>query len=219
MESSRGAQALAGYWDRIAAERRFTLPLRADWLAAHLNGRARILDFGCGYGRTLAGLQDAGYENLMGMDSSAGMLRECRAHNPVMRLVQCDGQAIPLREKSVDAVLLVAVLTCIPADADQRALVGEIRRVLCPGGLLYIADFLLNDDARNRERYERGAQEGGGYGVFRHPEGIVLRHHRPEWIAELTRAFRRLEYGCFVAVTMNGNRSAAFQYLGQNAAP
>jgi len=219
MEHPQGAEAQAGYWDRIAAERRFTLPLRADWLAAHLDYRARILDFGCGYGRTLAGLKAAGYENDLGMDFSAGMLRECRAQHPAMRLVQCDGQAIPLRDKCIDLVLLVAVLTCIPADADQCALADEIQRVLHPGGLLYIADFLLNDDARNRERYERGAQEAGVYGVFRHPEGIVLRHHRPEWIAELTRAFRRLECERFEAVTMNGNRSAAFLYLGQSARP
>ena len=206
----------AGYWDRVAREKRFTLPLYTHWFASRMEPEAHILDFGCGPGRTLLELRRAGYNHLTGMDISSGMLRECRSRFPAAPLVHCDGWTIPLRGDSVDAVVLLAVLTCLPSDAHQLALVSEIRRVLRPGGLLYISDFLLNGDARNRERYERSAPEGSVYGVFKHPEGVLLRHHRPEWIAELTRAFQQLEYELFEAVTMNGNRSSAFQYLGRS---
>jgi hypothetical protein len=43
----------------------------------------------------------------------------------------------------------------------------------------------------------------------------VVRHHRREWIEELTKAFRPLEFEPFTVTTMNGNASAAFQYLGR----
>jgi hypothetical protein len=53
--------------------------------------------------------------------------------------------------------------------------------------------------------------------VFELPEGVVVRHHRKEWIEELTQAFQQLEYEAFTVTTMNGNPSSAFQYLGRKS--
>jgi ubiquinone/menaquinone biosynthesis C-methylase UbiE len=114
-------------------------------------------------------------------------------------------------------VLLFAVLTCIPNDNDQLVLLNEVKRVPRPGGLLYISDLLINDDPRNRERYERYAEKYKCYGVFELPEGVVVRHHRKEWIEKLTGPFRQLENQPFVVTTMNGNPSSAFQYLGRKS--
>lgn len=64
----------SSYWDRVAHEKRFSHPLRLDWLEKYSDKQARILDYGCGYGRTLAELSDAGHENIFGMDFSEAML-------------------------------------------------------------------------------------------------------------------------------------------------
>ena len=93
----------------------------------------------------------------------------------------------------------------------------EVMRVLRPGGLLYLSDLLINDDPRNQERYERYANTYKCYGVFELPEGVVVRHHQPEWVEDLTSAFEKLEYEPFKATTMNRNISAAFQYLGRKS--
>ena len=207
-----------GYWNRVAGEKRFSHPLRLDWLTRHLNisgQRTRILDYGCGYGRTLAELSRAGYQNVLGVDFSAGMLARCRLEQPDSQLIRSDGSTLPLDNASDDAVLLFAVLTCIPEAAEQQAQLAEVARVLRPGGLLYISDLLISNDRRNQERYERDADRYNCYGVFELPEGVVVRHHREEWIAELTSSFERLEYEHFDVTTMNGNVSAAFQYLGR----
>jgi SAM-dependent methyltransferase len=206
------------YWDRVATEKRFSHPLRVDWLAARLNPEARILDCGCGYGRTLAELHRAGYHNLTGLDFSEGMLRRCRSEIPHIAVIRNDGQSLPFKTRSVDAVLLFAVLTCTPVDDEQRALISEVERILRPDGLLYISDLLVNDDRRNRERYDKYANQGT-YGVFELPEGVVVRHHTVEWIDEITRTFEQLEYETFTVTTMNGNASAAFQYLGRKRPP
>ena len=106
--------------------------------------------------------------------------------------------------------------SCIPLDEEQRDLLREISRVLRPGGLLYISDLLLNRDLRNLERYDRYAGEYGTYGIygiFELTEGVVVRHHRKEWIEELTGSFDHLEFEPFEVRTMNGNKSEAFQYL------
>lgn len=203
------------YWNRVAGEKSFSHPLRSEWLTNNLNTDARILDCGCGYGRTLLQLSQAGFSNCLGTDYSAGMLERCRREVPSASLVRSDGRSLPLQPASVDAVLLFAVLTCIPVGADQQALIEEVRRVLRPGGLLYISDLLLNSDERNRQRYAEHAQKYGCYGVFELPEGVVVRHHSEEWVEEVTRPFARMEYEPFTVVTMNGNESAAFQYLGR----
>lgn len=216
MDPSRVIPAQVPYWDSVAGEKRFWHPLRLAWLTRHIGSTASILDFGCGYGRTLAELVRAGYKNVIGVDFSFRMLACCRSQLPDVNLVQNYGQTIPLRKHSVNLVLLFAVLTCIPRNEDQRDLLSEIRRVLCPDGLLYISDLLLNDDLRNLERYDRYAEEFGTYGIFELPEGVVVRHHQKEWIEELTTSFDQLEFEAFEATTMNGNKSAAFQYLGRS---
>lgn len=204
-----------GYWNRVAGDKRFSHPLRAHWLAARLTKHASILDYGCGYGRTLEDLRAAGFGNTVGLDSSEGMLARCRSRLLLQSLVLTDGHTLPFKDDAFSAVLLFATLTCIPADSDQRALMAEIERVLRAGGLLYVSDLLLNTDARNLERYERFAEAYGIYGIFELPEGVVVRHHSPERIAELTASFEQLEYEPFSVITMNGNRSSAFQYLGR----
>lgn len=205
------------YWDRVAHEKRFSHPLRLDWLAKYSDKQARILDYGCGYGRTLAELSEAGYENLFGMDFSEAMLHRCRTEVSQPRLIRNDGIGLPLKPNSFDAVLLFAVLTCIPDSNEQRVLLTAVEQVLRPGGLIYLSDLLLNDDARNRGRYQRFAEAYKCYGVFELPEGVAVRHHRREWIEELTRSFRQLEYEPFTVTTMNGNTSAAFQYLARKS--
>jgi SAM-dependent methyltransferase len=177
-----------------------------------------VLDYGCGYGRTLAELAQAGYRNVIGVDFSEAMLTRCRQECPQVSLIRNDGRTLPFESESLDAVLLFATLTCIPQDEAQRALMAEAERVLRPGGLLYLSDLLLNEDARNRERYERDAEAYGAFGVFELPEGVVVRHHRREWIEELTASFTQLKYEPFSVNTMNGNTSAAFQYLGRREA-
>jgi len=205
------------YWDSVAGQKRFSHPLRLDWLARYLNIKSRILDYGCAYGRTLGDLSQAGYTYIVGVDFSEGMLARCRIELSNSKLIQNDGRTFPLQTGSIDALLLFAVLTCIPDDNDQRVLLTEVERVLRPGGLLYISDLLVNNDLRNRERYERHAERYKCYGVFELPEGVVVRHHGREWIAEITRPLHRLEYEPFNVTTMNGNVSAAFQYLGRKS--
>jgi SAM-dependent methyltransferase len=206
------------YWDSVANQKTFSHPLHLEWLQKYSSTRARILDYGCGYGRTLAELSLNSYTNLVGTDFSERMLIRARAKVPNASLVRNEGKLFPFANASFDVVLLFAVLTCTPVDSDQQQLVAEVWRVLRPSGLLYISDLLLNDDERNRKRYEQYAGNNRPYGVFELPEGVVVRHHRQEWIEELTKEFQPLERESFTVTTMNGNSSAAFQYLGRKQA-
>ena len=114
----------------------------------------------------------------------------------------------------MDATILFSVLTCVPTDEGQRAIVSEVHRVLKPGGLLYVSDLWLQTDQRNLERYARDQPKYGTYGVFDLPEGVTVRHHDPRWIEQLTRNFTTIVLDSVDVRTMNGNSAKAFQWFG-----
>src|SRR5229473_509671 len=113
-----------------------------------------------------------------------------------------------------DLVRRIGILTCVPTDVGQRAIVREVGRVLQPGGLFYISDLWLQIDERNRERYIRDEPKYGTYGVFDLPEGVTVRHHDPRWIETLTRDFDPLALDHVNIQTMNGHPAKGFQWFG-----
>ena len=201
------------YWDAAAEAKEFSTPLRLKEFAALVPLEAAILDVGCGYGRSLAELRAYGYGNLLGVDFSAKMLARGWELHPGLALRVLEGRALPLPDESVDAALLLAVLTCIPEDEEQEALAAEIFRVLKPGGMLHVNDFLLNTDERNLERY--AASASGPYGCFTLPDGACLRHHSLHHLEHLLRDFEPVLLEETVFTTMNGNRSNGFVWFGR----
>lgn len=203
------------YWDSVAWEKTFTHPLNLDVFTDHVPTDSRILDYGCGYGRTVNDLVSEGYTNVVGTDSSPRMIERGRRMYPHLDLQELPASGLPYAEGSFDVVLLFAVLTCIPTDEGQQELLENLTRLLRPGGLLYISDFYLQEDERNRQRYARSANEFDVYGVFRLPEGTILRHHSVEWIEALTSEFSAIHQSEFIVSTMNENLAKGFQYLGR----
>lgn len=173
-----------------------------------------VVDFGCGYGRVLGELAEAGYDKLIGLDFSPAMIEAAREKFPEITFEQIESDKIPLPDESVDAAILFSVLTCVPTDEGQRAIVNELHRVLRRGGLLYISDLWLQDDERNLTRYARDESKYGTYGVFDLPEGVTVRHHDPKWIETLTSHFYNVALDDVEVVTMNGNPAKAFQWFG-----
>ena len=95
----------------------------------------RVLDLGCGAGRFVAALRDAGAEPV-GVELAEAALERARANAPGadLRLVADDG-SLPLEHASVDLVWCSEVLEHVP---DTAHLLLEVRRVLKPGGRLLV---------------------------------------------------------------------------------
>lgn len=203
------------YWNSVADAKEFTTPMQSAVFCRYVNRDAAILDVGCGYGRVLSELHALGFRNLCGIDFSEKLIARGKRQFPYLDLRVMENETIDFPDASLDAVLLCAVLTCIVADRDQEALIAEIRRVLKPGGLLYVNDFLLNTDLRNRKRYAAWEQVYGTYGIFELPEGAVLRHHDRSHIRKLLSGFRELESEEVVYQTMNGHTSNGFYFAGR----
>ncbi len=203
------------YWDREGPRKAFAHPLNSDRLRQWLSPDSLILDFGCGYGRTLGQLFDLGYHNLIGFDPAPAMIAAARKRFAEITFEELNSKnQLPIPDASANAALLFSVLTCVPTDIGQHAIVREIHRVLKAGGLLYISDLWLQTDERNLERYQRDEQKYGTYGVFDLPEGVTVRHHDPRWIETLTQEFETVALDEIEVVTMNGNPAKAFQWFG-----
>lgn len=198
------------YWTERGRDKTFTTPFRMDLFKEHVARDARVLDFGCGYGRTLAELAGEGYADLTGIDFSDTLIERGRAGNPGLTLLAYPGGPLPFVDNAFDAALMLGVFTCIIKTRDQAEALLELKRVLRPGGLLYVNDFLLNRDRRNLDRYMAGQEKYGVYGVFDVDDGGVMRHHDRSHMEALFLDFEPLLFEETVFETMHGHLSQGF---------
>lgn len=97
----------------------------------------RIADAGCGDGRVLGLLRDAGFKNLTGIDYSERALSFVKDILPDAHLVKADLSKIPLPDKSVEAIICVETLEHILPE-QLPAVCTELSRLLVPGGTLVV---------------------------------------------------------------------------------
>src|SRR5215210_2787037 len=117
------------YWNDMGPAKPFAHPVNLDRLSQYLTSDSRILDFGCGYGRALGFLFEHGYQNLIGFDPARAMVEAARARYPGIAFQElANPPSLALPAQSVDATLVFSVLTCVPSDEGQMAIVREIDR-------------------------------------------------------------------------------------------
>jgi SAM-dependent methyltransferase len=203
--------AAQAYWEANAEAYTFAHPLELAWLAELPKG-VRILDYGCGYGRMTTELAGAGWR-AVGVDFSGAMIERGRREHPGLDLRQIAGLPLAEPDGAFDAALLFAVLTCIPGDEDQRTLIAELRRLIRPGGLLYVSDYLLQTGERYAARYAAGLARRGVYGTWDREDGGVFRHHTREALDALLSDFEPVAEREVESVTMSGAPATVIQRL------
>ncbi len=104
---------------------------------------ARLLDAGCGGGRNIRYLLDAGYD-VAAVDAdptSIDAVRRLAAQlNPALSAAQFRHEAVEAMtfdDASMDGVLSIAVLHFAQSDAQFEAMLRSMWRVLKPGGLFF----------------------------------------------------------------------------------
>jgi SAM-dependent methyltransferase len=208
------SEGFTAYWDSLADDAQFTHPINDEWITKHSRESFPLLDYGCGYGRTLGHLEQMGYFRLFGVDPSENMIARARREAPTAELHTINDASTMFAPESFVMVLLVAVLTCVPDSDAQRAIIDEVKRVLAPGGYLYLSDFMLQTDDRNLARYQDFADRGYRYGVFDIDDGkATMRHHDPDYFDQLLTGFDLVDRDTFELKTMKGNPAVGTRML------
>jgi ubiquinone/menaquinone biosynthesis C-methylase UbiE len=109
---------------------------------AELGRPLRVLEIGCGNGALLRALDDRGDIDFgIGLDSSAGMLARARKHSQGrtrLRFDKVNGPALDVPDDHVDVVISFLSFRYL----DWDPVMAEIRRVLAPGGRLWVVDMV-----------------------------------------------------------------------------
>ena len=95
-----------------------------------------VLDAACGTGRWASYLAARGHV-VTGVDQSPAMLDLARAKLPEARFLEGELTRLPLDDASVDAAVCALALVHV---ADLAAAIGELARVVRPGGRVVVSD-------------------------------------------------------------------------------
>ena len=115
---------------------------------------SRILDAACGSGLTGTALRDLGYEQIVGIDISAGLLSLARRTGAYTQVERVDMQAFPLpfEDGEFDAVTFIGALTYF----ETTQILRELCRIVRSGG--YVV-FSQRDDIMRDQHYDEQLRE------------------------------------------------------------
>ncbi len=204
------------YWNTIGVQKEFEDPIYLDKLAPFLTPNAKIIEYGCGYGRLLHFFYSQGYENLVGFDYAPAMIKRGQEAFPNLALhaIETSGK-IPVTDQTADLVVLSTILCCILEKEEQKKVIDEMQRVLKRGGVLYLSDFSLCSHPLYQKKYVEGEHEYGEWGIYTTSEGLTVRHHSTEWITDLLSTFDIQWMEQFNFKTMNNNPARTIHCIAQ----
>ena len=136
---------------------RNTRALARDLLGPWLADRPRILDAGCGPGGNGASFAEHG--SVVGVDLSPDALAFVRARRPQTVPARASIESLPFVDGGFDIALAVTVLYAVSDDAGA---IGELARVVRPGGAVLLVEPAFESLGRThdatvhgRRRYRR----------------------------------------------------------------
>lgn len=196
-----------------------------DLLAAELpiRPRSRVCDLAAGTGKLTRLLLDTGAD-VVAVEPVEAMRRKLTVVCPDARVIDGTAEAIPLDDASVDVVTIAQAFHWFSTDEA----VGEIARVLRPGGGLAMVWNVQDDSVPWVHDIERLVLEHGGERPYRYdsgPESVVARSGRftamaSAWLAnrvsvtpELVVA--RVASTSFIAALPDDRRNACLAAVGE----
>lgn len=196
-----------------------------DLLVPYLAPGQRALDLGCNTGKTALWLARQGV-SVLGIDINPDALETARQEAEREGLqslarfqladITCDSVS-----GTFDIVLLIRTLTCIPTTDAWNTVLQRVFALLPTGGLLYVHDFVRDDDLPHyRQRYRDGELLGWRSGSFAVNDAqgrllFVAHHHTPAELDEISNPYERLALDYHLSQSLNGNECRMFRFLGR----
>jgi len=169
-----------------ATRRQALVPLH-EIFAGRDQRRLKLLDVGCGTGRFLDSFKQAWPRlPVLGVDLSEAYVAEAKRHLKRwcwIHVVTANGEALPVRNESQDAVTNIFMLHELPPKV-RRMVFREFARVLKRGGRLVVVDSLQLGDEPDYD------------GML---ELFPRSYHEPYYSSYLKEDFREIAAGCGLA--------------------
>jgi len=141
--------------------------------------RSRVLELGCGNGKTLCAMIQRGW-NVTAIDFSSRAVALSRgvsggaSHGHV---VVADARCPPFKNDSFDAVFAMHVIGHLH-EADREQINSTLPHILKPGGILFFSDFSTDD-------FRFGKGDETETATFRRGPGIITHYFTQEEVIDL----------------------------------
>lgn len=102
----------------------------------------RVVDLGCGFGRILKVLKNAGFEKLYGLDISRRVLKNCRGKLTNCILLNCDiRKRLPFEDNFFDFTIIAGNTLTSSGLENPEKILKEVFRILRKGGKTIIGEY------------------------------------------------------------------------------
>jgi SAM-dependent methyltransferase len=138
---------------------------------------SKVLELGCGDGKTLAAMQGRGWDVIAIDISPEALMLSRSALGMEVNLLLADARHLPFKGESFDAVFAFHVTGHV-LQAGRELIAHEVGRVLRPGGRLFFREFGAEDMRAGRGvEVETGTSRRGG--------GVITHYFTEEEVASL----------------------------------
>jgi ubiquinone/menaquinone biosynthesis C-methylase UbiE len=163
-----------------------------DEIFAKLKSEDKILDIGCGYGKTCFDLYKKGFRSVTGVDINQHgieLAQNYAAKNAIddLSFYTENAAILSFKNNSYTFAIMQAFLTTVAKKSERQLIFSEASRVIAPGGYLYIAEFAQTWHLpQYAKRYQSAITEGyekGNFPVINSKTGdleYVARHYTEE---------------------------------------
>lgn len=153
---------------------KFTTPLPSKEFLFSLSKDVKILDVGCGYGRTLNYLRKLGFRNITGFDVSPSYVTQARKNCPEAKVFVSSFKNFNPKHQ-YDVILLMGVIEYILTDEDQILFFDKVSNSLSQNGYILLETFIM-DLKSNWKQYLSGLIKTLHFGRFKNSKGFECHH-------------------------------------------
>jgi len=215
------------YWKRFKGNKIPSSLELEPVIFTYLYHDSKILDIGCGFGKTVIELCKKGYKNIYGVDINESGIKFAKTHalqldsNPHFSIG--NATSLPFSEAVFDFVINQAFWTTVISKEERVEIIKEIGRVLKDNGVIYITDF---GQTWNQPHYNKAYSEGiekklesGTFEVFDKETGefkYLAHHYTKDELVELLNAGGMkniIYYKQTIFSTQSGNRINGHVFL------
>ena len=126
----------------------------------YISKNSKILDLGCGAGRTTINLYKKGYKDIVGLDISDKFINYatnyCKENKLNIKFIHGDATKLDFaKNNSYDAVIFsYNGMQCIPGKKNRDNVIKEVYRILKPGGIYIFTAHNRDDSGHHQSEWD-----------------------------------------------------------------